>query len=119
MVNLFGDFNLADILNDWLNSVVGELLTAITNFIYGMIGFFLQPIDNIITNYLPDFGNVLQMVNGFFDFIGDFVVWALSWFNIPTAFFLILIGWIVAKLLISFNIHVFKLVIAWWRSLAP
>lgn len=94
--------------------MINSFLSGLIEFFKGFLALLLSPIDSIITEYLPDFADMLSYVGDFFNTILGFIPWILSWLNIPVLVVGFVISYYIAKITISFLVHEIKIIVAWW-----
>lgn len=99
--------------------MVNALLSGILGFVADLVSFILTPIDLLINSSMPVYGDVLSLVQQFFDMILSFFPWILSWFNFPLSVLTFVSLYYIAKLTISAALHGVKLALAWWRTVKP
>lgn len=84
-----------------------------------MIHIFLLPTDAAIRALLPDLSSTFQKVNAFFDYIGDYASFGVSYLGFTqetiSLFLLIFTAIIAVPLTVSF----IKIVLKWYRMLMP
>lgn len=99
--------------------MVNAILNGFFNLVIGLVNTLLTPIDNLINTSIPAFGDVLNIFYNFITLITNFIIWVLSYFNMPAGLFLFVFGYLAIKITISHSLHVIKLALAWWRTLKP
>lgn len=97
--------------------LINAIINGVLSFVSGLLSLVLLPIDTLISQYLPDFSEVLANFGLFIDEILGIIPWVLSWFNIPFALLQLVLGWAISKILLLLGTHIFKLTLAWWRTL--
>lgn len=95
------------------------IITAILNFATGLITMMLSPIQTLIISSIPGTSVAFGLVETFFLWLTDFIVWVLSWLPFTPTFWLFLTSFFVFRLTIPLMIHTVKLVVAWWHALVP
>lgn len=97
--------------------MIDALINGILHFFNTILGGLVAPIDALISQYLPSVSDALTSFGNFINGILQIIPWVLSYFKIPAFILYTLITWLVAKILINYGVHTFKMVLAWWRTL--
>lgn len=95
------------------------IITAILNFITGVIGAVLSPIQTIIITTIPGSSIMFGYIEGFFIWLTDFIIWVLSWLPFDPTFWVFVTGYFVFRLTIPLLVHGIKLAVQWWHALIP
>lgn len=85
------------------------------SFITSLMG----PLSSTILSLVPDLTGFSTTVSAFFDWIVDFVNWALSWLPFTTGFYVFFSVYWVFRLTVPLITHTVKTIIKWWHMLAP
>ena len=85
--------------------------------IMSLVSLLLSPIDALIDKFLPDLSKMLDMVNGFFNYIGDFISWAVSWTGLNTTVLSIVVGYFTFILTVPLLVSTIKLALSWYDKL--
>lgn len=99
--------------------MINALLNGIFSLVISLVGTLLSPIDMVIEKFLPDVANALAMVNGFFDYIMDYVDWAVSWTFLNKEVLSIVVGYYTFKLTVPYLVSTVKLAIKWYDKIKP
>lgn len=99
--------------------MINAILKGIFSLIISLVNLLLLPIDNLINSALPAVSTGLDYVKNFIDTILGFIPWICSWFNFPTAFLTLIIGYYTFKLTVPLAVHTIKLAIAWYDKIKP
>lgn len=75
------------------------------------------PIMNTINNNMPEIGNSLSMVSNFFNHIGQYNSFILSYTGLNGSIITILVAMFIGIIIIPINVHIFKMVAKWWETL--
>lgn len=59
--------------------MINAIIKGIFKLIMGLVNLLLLPIDALITQFLPDVASALNHVNDFFDLIGSYLPWVISY----------------------------------------
>lgn len=59
--------------------MINAIIKGIFKLIMGLVNLLLLPIDALITQFLPDVSSALNHVNDFFDLIGSYLPWVISY----------------------------------------
>lgn len=95
------------------------LLKAIFSGIKFLINAILLPLNILISALFPSVNSVVGYVNGFFNWIEQFVLWVKSWIPLPQEFWTIFVAVIVAYYTVPLVVHTIKLILAWYDTLKP
>ena len=97
--------------------MINALLTGLTDFAINCINVLLSPIDNLITQYLPDLSNSLTSISGLFSMGLNKVGWFIdaSFLESSTIGIICTIG--IARLTISPIVSLIKVIVHWWDSI--
>lgn len=75
------------------------------------------PLLNTINQYMPEIGNGLSMVSNFFNHIGQYNSFILSYTGLNASIITILVAMFIGIIIIPINVHIFKMVAKWWETL--
>lgn len=59
--------------------MINAIIKGIFKLIMGLVNLLLLPIDALISKFLPDVSSALNHVNDFFDLIGSYLPWVISY----------------------------------------
>lgn len=99
--------------------IANSLFTGLINLISGFMAIVMAPINAIISTTLPDLQNALTTMNNYFDLIGDYLSFALSYLGFYSELISIACLLISAIVMIPFLVHGLKLILRWYRVLMP
>lgn len=94
-------------------------VTSLINFLMSFITTTMGPLSSFVLNLLPDLTGFSSTVANFFDWLVDFVSWALSWLPFTTGFYVFFALYWAFRLTLPLMVHAIKTVIKWWHALAP
>lgn len=92
-------------------------INALVSILQFIINLIMTPLNEVITSYFPQIEQGFEYISDFFEMIIGFIPWVLSWFNLPTLFIDLIIGYWVFKLTVPYIVHGVKLAVAWWDSI--
>ena len=97
--------------------MINALLSGLIDFATNSISWFLSPIDNLITQYLPDLSSSLNSISSLFSMGLDKVGWFVdaSFLYPSTIGIIATIG--IARLTISPLVSLIKNLVHWWDSI--
>ncbi len=99
--------------------MINALLNGIMNMIIGLVGVLLKPIDLLIEQFLPDLGNAMNMFSGMLNYIGDFLVWAVSWLGLNFTVRGLIVAYYTFVLTVPLLVATIKLALKWYDKLKP
>lgn len=97
--------------------MIDAIISGILHFFSTMLSALVAPLDTIISQYLPDVSTALTSFGNFVSSILQVIPWILSWFHIPAHILTIVVTWAIAKIWLNLGVRVFKIMLAWWRTL--
>lgn len=97
--------------------MIQALLSGIFKLIINLVNLLLMPIDLIIEQFLPGLDEGLSFVSGLFNWIGDLMPWAISWFGLSPAIIALFVAFVTFELTVPLMVHTVKLAIAWYDKL--
>lgn len=97
--------------------MINKILKGVFKLVIKLVNLLLKPIDLIIDEALPSVATGIDYINGFLNYILQFIPWVSSWFNLPQAFITLVIGYYTFKLTVPFAIKTVKLAISWYDKL--
>lgn len=95
--------------------MANAILKVIVKFLVKVLNFLLSPINSFIATAIPSTSVAFTHINAFFDLIGDYGSFALSYLGISTEIISICIILYTAIITIPMAVHVFKLIAKWWE----
>lgn len=99
--------------------MIGKLLSGLLNFVIGLIGVFLSPIESLIATYLPQLDDVLNAVNVVIDYIINSIAYVIDASGLtPLALFMI-VSYYTFSITATLSASVAKLLIKWYKALVP
>lgn len=97
--------------------MIKAIINGIFKLIMGLVNLLLLPIDTLITNYMPSLSSALDYVNDFFDTIGNFVPFVISYFGFSELVLNSIILIMTFILTVPLLVHTVKLALAWYNKL--
>lgn len=97
--------------------MINALLKGVFSLVMGLIGIILTPIDMIISTALPDVANIMDMFNGFIDYIIPYFSWAVSWLGLSSEIIAMIIAYYTFILTAPLLVSTVKLAIKWYDKL--
>lgn len=97
--------------------MVKFIIKALLKVIMFLVDIVLAPLNLLIRALMPDFANIISIVNGFFDMLGDYSAIAVSYLGLTPLVLnsiLLLLGAIIS---IPLAVHTIKLAIRWYNAL--
>lgn len=102
---------------DSIANFMGNIYISVFGFMSDIISIFLSPLDTLLSSIIPDYSNMGNYIQAFFDYFYDIFLWAISWFNIPKPAINLILGYISFRVLLFFGTLSYKLFIRWWGVL--
>lgn len=99
--------------------MINKILTGIFKLITSLVNLLLSPIDTLIDSALPSLSDGLDMVAGFFNWVGGLVPWAMSWFGLNQTVIGLFVAYTTFELTVPLAVHTVKLCIKWYDKLKP
>ncbi len=99
--------------------MINALLNGIMNMIIGLVSVLLKPIDLLIEQFLPDLGNAMNMFSSMLNYIGDFLVWAVSWLGLNATVRGLIVAYYTFVLTVPLLVATIKLALKWYDKLKP
>lgn len=97
--------------------MIKAIIMGIFKLILGLVNVLLIPIDTLIAQFLPSLDNALNSISEFFDYIGGFIPWVISYTGLSPLFLTIIIDIIVFILTVPLMVSAIKLALAWYNKL--
>lgn len=99
--------------------MIKAIIGGIFKLVIGLVSILLAPIDLLITKFLPNLSNGLSYITDFFELIGDFIPWVISYTGINTFVLTIIVDILVFILTLPLMVNTMKLALAWYDKLKP
>lgn len=93
------------------------ILMAIFKLILSLVNLLLTPINSIISNFLPSLDNALTSIADFFDYIGGFIPWVISYTGLSSLTLTIIVDIIIFIFTVPLMVSTIKLALAWYNKL--
>lgn len=93
--------------------------TMVVLLAFFLVRLLLAPIDFILAQLIPNYGNALQSVQGFFNIISNVIGWVISFSGIPVAALSLLAAYLIFKYTVPLQIYFLKLAGKWYARLKP
>lgn len=97
--------------------MIKALISGIFKIIISLVSVLLAPIDALIAQFLPSLDNALSYISLFFDYIGGFIPWVISYTGLSPLVLNIIIDIIVFILTVPIMVETIKLAVAWYNKL--
>ena len=94
-----------------------KILSGIFKIIMKLVAVLLSPIDNLITQFLPGFSDVLGFVSNAFNLVGQFFGWILDATLINSEVIAFIITVITFRLTVPLLVSAIKLIVKWYNAL--
>lgn len=97
--------------------MIKAIVNGIFSLIMTLVNVLLAPIDGLVSTFLPDISEALGYVNGFFDYISDFVPFVISYTGLNELVLSGIYDITVFILTVPLMVHTIKLAINWYNKL--
>lgn len=99
--------------------MINKLLMGIFKLIIGLVSVILTPIDNLITNALPDLASALDSISSFLNICTQSIGWVISLTGIPPLAINLIVLYYGFKLTAPMLFYMIKLALSWYNKLKP
>lgn len=99
--------------------MINAFLQGIISLIISLVNVILLPIDNLITNALPDLSNALDSVSSFLRICLNSIGWVISLTGISTQVISTIILYFGFSLTAPMLFYLVKLALSWYNRLKP
>lgn len=99
--------------------MIKAIIKGIFKLVISLVSVLLTPIDALISQFLPGLDNALSTISNFFDYIGDFIPFVLSYLGISDIVITAAIDIVTFILTVPLMVHTVKLALAWYNKLKP
>lgn len=99
--------------------MINKLLMGIFKLIIGLVSVILTPIDNLITNALPDLAGALDSISSFLNICTHSIGWVISLTGIPPLAINLIVLYYGFKLTAPMLFYMIKLALTWYNKLKP
>lgn len=96
--------------------MINAIIKGIFKLIMGLVNLLLLPIDALITQFLPDVASALNHVNDFFDLIGSYLPWVISYTGLSDLMSPVILI-ITFILTVPLMVKTIKLALKWYNKL--
>lgn len=93
------------------------LISGIFKIVISLVSVLLAPIDELISQFLPNLSNALDYISKFFDYIGEIVPFVISYLGINEIVLNAFIDITVFVLSVPLMVNTMKLALAWYNKL--
>lgn len=93
--------------------------TNLVNFISNLVNIAFSPINNLLLRNFPNIDNFLELIYSAFDYVVQYVAFALDFSFINKAVFTYLITSLIFRVVVTSSSYLTKLIVKWWHQLAP
>lgn len=97
--------------------MIKAIINGIFKLIMALVNVLLMPIDLLIEQFLPDVSTAIDYVTSFFDYIGDFIPFVISYTGLNQFVLNAIYTIFVFILTVPLMVHVIKLALAWYNKL--
>lgn len=97
--------------------MIKAIINGVMKLVISLVSLLLAPIDALIEQFLPDVGNMLDLVNNFFNYISNFISWAISWTALNDTTRGIIVAYFTFILTVPLLISTIKLALKWYDKL--
>lgn len=94
-------------------------VSSILSFAMGLIQTIFSPLDSLIYSHLPSLSHALTSVASFFNWLVQFVNWALSWLPLSSDTWNFIIATLIFRFTVPILVDGIKLIVKWWHALVP
>lgn len=97
--------------------MIKAIINGIFKLIMMLVNVLLMPIDALIEQFLPDVAEAIKYVGSFFDYIGGFIPWVISYTGLNEFVLGAIYSIFVFILTVPIMVHTMKLAISWYNKL--
>lgn len=97
--------------------MIKAMVNGVLKLVIGLVNVILKPIDLAITAALPDLANAFTLINNFFDKIGAYLSWVLSYIGVYPATISMAVDLLYFAFVVPFTFNTIKLAIKWYNVL--
>lgn len=99
--------------------MVKAIINGIFKLVMVLVNVLLLPIDQLISQLLPDVSEALNYISNFFDYIGNIVPWVISYLGVNEFVLNSSIAIITFILTVPLMVQAIKLAITWYDKIKP
>lgn len=99
--------------------MVKALITGIFKLIMALVSIVLAPLDLLIKSLLPDLTNVFSRINSFFDLLGNYASFGISYLGFTSETISLILLLLTTIITLPLAVHLIKLAIKWYNTLKP
>ena len=99
--------------------MVKAIINGIFKLVMVLVNVLLLPIDQLISQLLPDVSACLNYISNFFDYIGNIVPWVISYLGVNEFVLNSSIAIITFILTVPLMVQAIKLAITWYDKIKP
>lgn len=99
--------------------MIGSILNGLITFIFNLIGIFLTPIDNFISQHLPVVSTALGYIDTLLTYILGFIGYCIDASGLHPVAIGLVVAYLTFAVTSTFAMFVVKLLLKWWHYLAP
>lgn len=99
--------------------MINKILIGFIKLVIHLVEFVFTPIDTLIQNVAPDLSNALNQIGGFFNYVNQFIGWAVSITGLSSETLSLIVIFYTFKLTAPLMVYVIKLALRWYRKLMP
>lgn len=97
--------------------MIKAIINGIFKLIMSLVNLLLLPIDALIEQFLPNVSEALSYVGGFFDYIGDFIPFVISYTGLSPVVLNAIVSITTFILTVPIMVHAIKLALSWYNKL--
>lgn len=97
--------------------MANAFLHALMSLFTIIIGVLMTPLNTLLTTIVPDVSTAFMYVNDFFDLLGRYASFVVSYSGLYPDVIAIAIILYTAIITIPLAAHIFKLIAAWWETI--
>lgn len=97
--------------------MIKAIINGIFKLIMMLVNVLLMPIDSLIEQFLPDVAEALSYVGSFFDYIGDFIPFVISYTGLSPVVLNSIVSITTFILTVPLMVHAIKLALSWYNKL--
>lgn len=98
-------------------NLVKAIVSGIFKLIMALVNIVLTPLDLLIKALIPDLSEAFSRINSFFDLLGDYSSFAISYLGFDNTTISIVLLLLTAIISIPLAVHTVKLAIKWYNTL--
>lgn len=97
--------------------MIKALINGIISLVISLVNLLLTPINTLINNNLPGVAHALELINSFFDKLGEVCPFVISYFGLSTELLNLIVDLSVFILSIPLLVTTIKVAVKWYNNL--